>query len=123
MITDKLVKLEEMINECIVRINRFDTMLSRKAVYRKIPEVSDNISRHIVDLQRALPRLRIAFDRELERIKFKPKKFTILDEIICDNCGWTGGILDLISPDGLGEDRYIDCCPKCESNKIQEIGE
>ncbi len=30
-------------------------------------------------------------------------------------CGWKGTIYDLVNPNALGEDYFIDgeCCPKC----------
>ncbi len=65
---ERLSKLEELINECVRRLNDYND--SPGSIFSQVQSVRENRARHYRDLNRALPRLRKAFNKELEKIKF-----------------------------------------------------
>jgi len=44
-----------------------------------------------------------------------------MDEIICNNCGWTGLTSELFSKTTDINDRDFKYCPLCDSDDIEDI--
>lgn len=68
----KLQKIEDMINECVGRIWQAKEYLSKKEALM-YHYFEGNVTRHLEDCERALPRLKTYFNNELEKLRYNPR--------------------------------------------------
>ena len=45
----------------------------------------------------------------------------IEEEIVCNNCGWTGSSVMLVCETDAPDDRYFNYCPDCGSGDIEDM--